>query len=321
MKKLQKRNKAPGSDTVTPEHLIEADGAASRGIAESLQDILNTTQIPDNFKCGLITPVFKGHGGDPASTDSYRDISVLSILCKVFEKILVERLSVELLSSGIPSELQFAYCRNRSTLQANFILQETISANRDLGRAVYVAFLDVKKCFNSVWHNGLLYKLICANVSPRVVLTLRNMYREFNVRVKVRGSLSSDGKISQGLKQGGVLSTSLLTLYMDDKIKLIQRESIGAMVGSMRVGIIAYADDEVLISSDPVEMQRLLDVAYHHSCLWRYKYNVAKCKVLVYGRRHYAGTWRLGDGTVEGATEIYSSGNHHGPKRCAQTEN
>ena len=87
--KALKRNKAPGSDTVTPEHLIEADGAASRGIAESLQDILNTTQIPDNFKCGLITPVFKGHGGDPVSTDSYRDISVLSILCKVFEKILV----------------------------------------------------------------------------------------------------------------------------------------------------------------------------------------------------------------------------------------
>ena len=301
--KALKRNKAPGSDGVTPEHLIEADGAASRGIAKCLQDILSTTRIPDNFKCGLITPVFKGHGGDPASTDSYRDISVLSTLCKVFEKILVERLNAELLSIGIPSELQFAYCKNRSTLQANFILQETISANRDLGRAVYVAFLDVRKCFNSVWHNGLLYKLICANVSPRVVLMLRSMYREFNVRVKIRGRLSDDGKILQGLKQGGVLSTSLLTLYMDDKIKMIQRASIGAMVGRMRVGIIAYADDEVLISSDPVEMQRLLDIAYHHSCLWRYKYNVTKCKVLVYGKRHYAGTWRLGDENVVGATE------------------
>ena len=87
------------------------------------------------------------------------------------------------------------------------------------------------------------------------MLKLRNMYIEFNVKVKIRGSLSGDGKISQVPKQGGVLSTSLLTLYMDDKIKLIQRENIGAMVGRMRVGIITYADDEVLISSDPVEMQ------------------------------------------------------------------
>ena len=121
--KAPKCYKAPGHDTITPEHVIEADGAASQGIAECLQDILNTTEIPDNFKCGLVTPVFKGHGGDPASTDSYRDISILSILCKVFEKILVERLNIELLSNGIPSELQFAYCRNRSILQANFILQ------------------------------------------------------------------------------------------------------------------------------------------------------------------------------------------------------
>ena len=301
--KTLKRNKAAGGDTITPEHLIETDGTVSKDIAECLQTILDTTRIPENFKCGLITPVFKGHGGDPASTDSYRDISVLSILCKVFEKILIERLNVELHSNGIPSELQFAYCRNRSTLQANFILQETISANRDLGRAVYVAFLDVKKCFNSIWHNGLLYKLMCANVSPRLLLTLRSMYREFNVKVKIGSSLSDDGKISQGLKQGGVLSTSLLTLYMDDKIKLIQRESIGATVGCRRVGIIAYADDEVLISTDPVEMQRLLDIAYRHSCLWRYRYNAAKCKVLVYGRRQYTGIWKLGDEIVEGALE------------------
>ena len=164
--KTLKHNKAAGSDTITSEHLIETRGTASRGIASCLQAILRTAQIPENFKCGLITPVYKGHGGDPASMDSYRDISVLSTLCKVFEKILVSRLGTELLRTGVPSELQFAYTKDRATLQANFILQEVISANRDLGSTVYVAFLDVKKCFNSVWHNGLLYKLICAGVSP-----------------------------------------------------------------------------------------------------------------------------------------------------------
>ena len=70
----------------------------------------------------IVTGDHHGDTADPASTDSYSDISVLSILCKVFEKILVERLNVELRNNGILSELQFAYCRNRSTLQANFIL-------------------------------------------------------------------------------------------------------------------------------------------------------------------------------------------------------
>ena len=312
--KALKRNKAPGSDTVTPEHLIETGGTASRNIASCLQTITRTTQIPENFKCGLITPVYKGHGGDPASLDSYRDISVLSTLCKVFEKILVARLGTELLRVGVPSELQFAYTKDRATLQANFILQEMISANRDLGKTVYVAFLDVKKCFNSVWHNGLLYKLICAGVSPRIVLTLRNLYREFNVRVKIGGELSKDGKIKQGLKQGGVLSTSLLTLFMDDKIKMVQREGIGATIGCRQVGIIAYADDEVLISCNPKEMQNLLDIAYQHSCLWRYRYNVAKCKILVYGKRTCDTKWRLGDEEIESATEYTHLGVIMSPK-------
>ena len=219
---------------------------------------------------------------------------MLSILCKVFEKILLVRLSAELQNIEVPSELQFVYCKNRATLQANLILQEVISANRDLGRPVYVAFLDVKKCFNSVWHNGLRYKLICGNVSLRIVLALKNLYREFNVKVKVQSKMSTDGKIDQGLKQGGVLSTSLLTLFMDDKIKMIQRENIGATIGRKRVGIIAYADDEVLISCNPEELQRLLDVA-QHSCLWRYRYNVPNVKSLSMerGAMIAGGTWAM----------------------------
>ena len=300
-----KRNKAAGVDRLTPEHLIEAKGVASQAIAGCLEEIVRTTKVPDSFKYGLITPVFKGHGADPAKTDNYRDITVQTILCKVFEKILDKRLGEELERADVPSELQFAYRKNRGTLQANFILQEVISANRDLGKTVYVAFLDVRKCFNSIWHDGLLYKLICANVSPRIILTLRNLYREFHVKVKVQGELSSHGRIEQGLKQGGVLSTTLLTLFMDDKIRKIHMENLGAKIGRKSIGIIAYADDEVLISTDPTELQQLLDIAYKHSCLWRYRYNVSKCKILIYGKRSESIEWLLGGDLVE-VTEEYT---------------
>ena len=304
--KALKRDKAPGFDNLTPEHLIEARGLASQAIADCFEDIVHTTSIPDNFKYGLITPVFKGHGADPASTDSYRDITVQTMLCKVFEKILDRRLRDELRCANVPSDLQFAYRRDRGTLQANFILQEVIAANMDLGRAVYVAFLDVKKCFNSIWHDGLLYKLISAGVSPRIILTLRNLYRECHVKVKVHGEQSAHGRIEQGLKQGGVLSTTLLTLFMDDKIRQVQKEEVGAEIGHKRIGIIAYADDEVLVSTDPTELQRLLNIAHQHSCLWRYRYNAAKCKILIYGRaRDTDISWKLGNEQLE-VTDQYT---------------
>ena len=169
-----KKRKAPGTDEITAEHLFEAERELSRPIANCIREIMKTAKIPENFKCGLITPVFKGHGNKPEAPDSYRDISVLTVLCKVFEKVLIQRLDEGLRKAGIPSELQIAYQKERNTLQANLILREVISANRDVGKTVYVAYLDVRKCFNSVWHAGLIYKLIEAKIQPRLVLVLYN---------------------------------------------------------------------------------------------------------------------------------------------------
>ena len=83
-----------------------------------------------------------------------------------------------------------------------------------------------------------------------------------HIKVKVQGELSAQGRIEQALKQGGVLSTTLLTLSMNCRIEKIQLEDVWAEIGRKRIGIIVYADDEVLISTDPKELQHLLDIAY-----------------------------------------------------------
>ena len=106
--------------------------------------------------------------------------------------------------------------------------------------------------------------------------------------------MSGDGKIEQGLKQGGILSTSMLTLFMDDKIRTIVEARIGATIGEKMVPVIAYADDEVLISTDPTELQTLLDIAFQHSCLWRYRYSAVKSKVVIYGAKRGYNSWKLG---------------------------
>ena len=124
------------------------------------------------------------------------------------------------------------------------------------------------------------------------------------MKVRVRGALSAAGRIEQGLKQGGVLSTSLLTLYTDDKVRAVHESRLGAQFGDRKVGIIAYADDEVLISTDPDELQKLLDIAYEHSRIWRYRYGMSKCKVMIHGASARTTPWKLGEKEVE-ITEEY----------------
>ena len=91
----------------------------------------------------------------------------------------------------------------------------------------------------------------------------------------------------------------MLTVFMDDKIKMTLKARIGATVGERTVPAIAYADDEVLLSTDPAELQALLDIAFQHSCLWQYRYNAAKSKIVIYGTKGSRSSWKLGNEMIE----------------------
>ena len=123
-------------------------------------------------------------------------------------------------------------------------------------------------------HNDLLYMLIRVKTHLRLVLILRNLNCEFNIRVRVQSASSGDDKREQGLKHGGILSTSMLTPFMGEKIKVVLKARIGATIGERTVPVMAYAD-EVLISTDSVELQAILDIAFQYSSLWWYRYNTA----------------------------------------------
>ena len=73
----------------------------------------------------------------------------------------------------------------------------------------------------------------------------------------------------------------------------------GAFIGEQHVPVVAYADDEVLIATDPVKLQILLNIAYRHSMIWRYRYNATKSKVMVYGAKGNQDRWTLGDDVLE----------------------
>ncbi len=54
---------------------------------------------------------------------------------------------------------RFAYQENKSCVQSSFVLQEIIHANVEKGSKVFCCFLDSTKAFDSVWFDGLFFKL------------------------------------------------------------------------------------------------------------------------------------------------------------------
>ena len=86
--------------------------------------ICDLEQIPDCFKHGIIVPAFKGKGRDPLLVNSYRGITLTSVLAKVLEILLLNRMSDILDDSQVPQLTQTAYRRNVGCSDSIFASQK-----------------------------------------------------------------------------------------------------------------------------------------------------------------------------------------------------
>lgn len=125
LQKLKMR-KASGPDGLFAEHLKFGRQALLTWLLKILNSIIELEAIPDILKCGSITPIYKGGGKDPLDKNNYRGITVASVLAKVLEFLILERLNTVLLQAGIPHVNQTAYQRHVSCTDAIFATQETI---------------------------------------------------------------------------------------------------------------------------------------------------------------------------------------------------
>ncbi len=68
---------------------------------------LSTHCIPHIWKCARVTPLFKG--GDPTDVNNYRPISIISVVAKIFEKLISYQLSHYVTQANILSPYQSGF--------------------------------------------------------------------------------------------------------------------------------------------------------------------------------------------------------------------
>ena len=121
--------------------------------------------------------------------------------------ILLNRLEKFAAQKGYFSELQFGFSEGVGCIEASFTILETIIHMLERGSEVFGCFLDVKKAFDTVWIDGLLFKLFSdLGINGRMWLALKDLYTDIKARVLFAGSLSREFNISQGTGQGRLLA-------------------------------------------------------------------------------------------------------------------
>ena len=94
-------------------------------------------------------------GKPPSQTASYRPISLLSAIMKLFEPVIEKRLRKHLEDNGFFSKYQSGFRKSKSANDHLFRLSQTIMKSFNQWEHVIAAFLDVEKAYDNVWHNGL----------------------------------------------------------------------------------------------------------------------------------------------------------------------
>ena len=120
--------------------------------------IFRTHYYPAAWKHTRVYSILKP-GKDPALLSSYRPISLLDTIGKMFEKILLSRILCEVSGRELLRNEQFGFSPKHITLLQLARFVERVSRNFDERRLTGAVFLDVAKAFDTVWVDGLLYKL------------------------------------------------------------------------------------------------------------------------------------------------------------------
>ena len=207
------------------------------------------------LSCAFL-PLFKGGLKNPNSSDSYRAIAGSSQILKLLDNVIL-LIWGDLLNSD---SLQFGFKKGTSTTQCSWLVMEVASYYLRQGTPVITTLLDCSKAFDKCRFSTLFQKLVEKGLPPIVIRMLAYVYEEQQGCVVWDGIRSTSFKITNGTRQGSVLSPTLFSVYLDDLLGELRALGIGCHMGGAWVGAAGYADDLILLAPSRTAMQKMLQV-------------------------------------------------------------
>ncbi|CAL4101184.1 unnamed protein product, partial [Meganyctiphanes norvegica] len=115
--------------------------------------------------------------------------------------------------------------------------------------------------------------LLAKNICPFICRLLLTMYINQKLRVKWGNAYSEEFMVSNGVKQGGVISPILYCLYIDGLINELKASNVGCFMGGVYAGIFIYADDLKLLAPSVYALRVMLAICQNYAAKYDVKFN------------------------------------------------
>ena len=225
--------KSAGPDGIPARLIKDCAYELSSPIAHLLNVILETSIIPNDFKIGRVTAIYKN--GERSQLNNYRPITVLPIVSKIMERCIYNQLTEYLEKNNLLSARQFGFRKGKSTEMAANLFFDDVYRAMNRGQLTGTLFVDLSKAFDTVSHSILLSKLYKYGIREQEnelfadYLFNRWQYLEY------KSATSTHLPVYGGVPQGSILGPLLFLLFFNDAEQQL-----------VRCKIVTYADDTII---------------------------------------------------------------------------
>ena len=276
--KILPNNKAPGCDGIENKILKNITTKATVQLTHIINASLRIGYFPKQWKTAIVVPVPKPNK-NPTDPCNYRPISLLNTMSKVAEKVILARVDKFNKINNIIKQEQFGFRSGHSTSMQVARIAKDVIDNFNKEKVTAVALLDIEKAFDTVYIDGIVYKLIKYKFPGYLVSILNSYLKDRQFAVKIGNCISNFRHPQAGVPQGSVLGPAIFNYYIND-IPSFEKTKIAI-----------YADDTAIYAHSfnaqvaTKQVQIHLDMILQFAKQWKIKINNTKTEYFIFSKK------------------------------------
>ena len=179
-----------------------------------INNFISFVTFPEYWKVARISPVPKVN--NPSSPNDFRPISVLPVLSKVYERVVLQQLVFHIENLMLYKSTQHGFRKSHSTSSCLMKLKDDIINAMNKGEITISVFADYSKAFDTIDFKRLLRKLTNLNIDKSFLHWMANYLSDRQHYVQIDNKMSSMLTVGFGVPQGSILGPVIFNLYVSD---------------------------------------------------------------------------------------------------------